>query len=203
MTDMEKNKQKQDNHHLAATDAMAASVNQDALTQTLAIPPLEIEEEFHLINRELSWLAFNERVLAEADNTHHPLLERLRFLAISASNLDEFFMVRVAGLKHLVTRGNKLDYYNSFVSPQRQLKEIDARIRHLLAQQQVILPVLFDALSDHGVSIVSPEQLNEADKAHVKSFIFNEVIQIITPQTLDPAHPFPFIANEGLGMFLI
>lgn len=199
---MEKNKQKQDNHHLAATDAMAACVNQDALTQTLAIPPLEIEEEFHLINRELSWLAFNERVLAEADNAHHPLLERLRFLAISASNLDEFFMVRVAGLKHLVTRGNKLDYYNSFVSPKRQLKEIDARIRHLLAQQQVILPVLFDALSDHGVSIVSPEQLNEADKAHVKSFIFNEVIQIITPQTLDPAHPFPFIANEGLGMFL-
>ena len=97
MTDMKKNKQKQDNHHLAATDAMAASVNQDALTQTLAIPPLEIEEEFHLINRELSWLAFNERVLAEADNAHHPLLERLRFLAISASNLDEFFMVLLAG----------------------------------------------------------------------------------------------------------
>ena len=76
---MKKNKQKQDNHHLAETDAMAACVHQDALTQTLAIPPLEIEEEFHLINRELSWLAFNERVLAEADNAHHPLLERLRF----------------------------------------------------------------------------------------------------------------------------
>ncbi|MGB2436813.1 MAG: polyphosphate kinase 1, partial [Candidatus Puniceispirillales bacterium] len=150
----------------------------------------------------LSWLAFNERVLAEAGNTNHPLLERLRFLAISASNLDEFFMVRVAGLKHLVTRGSKLDYYNSFVSPQRQLKEIDNRIRHLLEQQQVILPGLLENLSGHGVTIVSPDQLDDADKAHVKTFIFNEVMQIITPQTLDPAHPFPFIANEGLGMFL-
>ena len=86
--------------------------------------------------------------------------------------------------------------------PQRQLKEIDNRIRHLLEQQKVILPGLFENLPGHGVTIVSPDQLDDADKAHVKTFIFNEVMQIITPQTLDPAHPFPFIANEGLGMFL-
>lgn len=189
----------------ADEDTSIISMSSDGLSETLPIPPLEIEEEYHLINRELSWLAFNERVLAEADNSHHPLLERLRFIAISASNLDEFFMVRVAGLKHLVTRGIKLDYYNSFVSPQSQLKAIDARIRHLLAQQQEILPHLLQALSDYGtsgISIVSTNQLDDADKKHVKEFIINEVIQIITPQTLDPAHPFPFIANEGLGMFM-
>lgn len=199
---MQNDKKKHDHNELMVTDEDTIGSSPNALSQTLPIPPLEIEEEFNLINRELSWLAFNERVLAEAGNTNHPLLERLRFLAISASNLDEFFMVRVAGLKHLVTRGSKLDYYNSFVSPQRQLKEIDNRIRHLLEQQQVILPGLFENLSGHGVTIVSPDQLDDADKAHVKTFIFNEVMQIITPQTLDPAHPFPFIANEGLGMFL-
>ncbi|MGB2167503.1 MAG: hypothetical protein ACPH3M_09775, partial [Candidatus Puniceispirillales bacterium] len=195
MTDMQNDKKKHDHNELMVTDEDTIGSSPNALSQTLPIPPLEIEEEFNLINRELSWLVFNERVLAEAGNTNHPLLERLRFLAISASNLDEFFMVRVAGLKHLVTRGSKLDYYNSFVSPQRQLKEIDNRIRHLLEQQQVILPGLFENLSGHGVTIVSPDQLDDADKAHVKTFIFNEVMQIITPQTLDPAHPFPFIAN--------
>ncbi len=199
---MQNDKKKHEHSDLLVTDQDAVSSSLDVLSQTLPIPPLEIEEEFNLINRELSWLAFNERVLAEAGNTNHPLLERLRFLAISASNLDEFFMVRVAGLKHLVTRGSKLDYYNSFVSPQRQLKEIDNRIRHLLEQQQAILPGLLKIYPNHGVTIVSPDQLDDADKAHVKTFIFNEVMQIITPQTLDPAHPFPFIANEGLGMFL-
>ncbi len=188
---MQNDKKKHEHSDLLVTDQDAVSSSLDVLSQTLPIPPLEIEEEFNLINRELSWLAFNERVLAEAGNKNHPLLERLRFLAISASNLDEFFMVRVAGLKHLVTRGSKLDYYNSFVTPQRQLGEIDHRIRHLLEQQQAILPVLFENLSNHGVTIVSPDQLDDADKIHVKAFIINEVIQIITPQTLDPAHPFP------------
>ena len=170
--------------------------------ETFPIPPMEIEEEYHLINRELSWLAFNERVMAEAANHHHPLLERLRFIAISASNLDEFLTVRVAGLKHLVKNGSKLDYYNSFVTPQRQLEEIDERVRHLLEHQQTILPILFKELSAHDVSIISLDEVTEADKDYIKEHILEDIIQVITPQTLDPAHPFPFIANNGFGMFL-
>lgn len=170
--------------------------------ETFPIPPMEIEEEYHLINRELSWLAFNERVMAEAANHHHPLMERLRFIAISASNLDEFLTVRVAGLKHLVKNGSKLDYYNSFVTPQRQLEEIDERVRHLLEHQQTILPILFKELSAHDVSIISLDEVTEADKDYIKEHILEDIIQVITPQTLDPAHPFPFIANNGFGMFL-
>jgi polyphosphate kinase len=170
--------------------------------ETFPIPPMEIEEEYHLINRELSWLAFNERVMAEAANHHHPLLERLRFIAISASNLDEFLTVRVAGLKHLVKNGNKLDYYNSFVTPQHQLEEIDERVRHLLEHQQTILPILLKELSAHDVSVISLDKVTEADKEYIKEHILEDIIQVITPQTLDPAHPFPFIANNGFGMFL-
>ena len=173
-----------------------------ALTETLPIPPLEIEAEYQLINRELSWLAFNERVLAESTNPAHPLLERLRFLAISASNLDEFLMVRVAGLKHLDKSGTKLDFYNSFVTPRRQLEEIDKRERHLLNLQQNILPSLLDELKQHDLAILSADEITAADRTYIRANILPDIIQVITPQTLDPAHPFPFIANSGFGMFL-
>lgn len=190
---------------LGSTEPAQINTDQEAspfLAETFAIPPMEIEEDYHLINRELSWLAFNERVMAEAANHHHPLLERLRFIAISASNLDEFLTVRVAGLKHLVKNGNKLDYYNSFVTPQRQLEEIDERVRHLLEHQQTILPILLKELAENDVSVIKADEVTAEDMDHIKQHILEDIIQIITPQTLDPAHPFPFIANNGFGMFL-
>ena len=170
--------------------------------ETHAIPPIDSEEANYLINRELSWLAFNERVLAEAENPNHPLLERLRFVAISADNLDEFFMVRVAGLKHASGHGDGAAPKSDYIAPDRQLVPIDARIRSLMRQQQEILPQLWDALAEENIQLVGASGLSASDRRHISHYIEEEVIHVITPQTLDPAHPFPFIANRGFGMFL-
>ncbi|MCG8626591.1 MAG: polyphosphate kinase 1, partial [Proteobacteria bacterium] len=184
----------------ALTGAHEATKRQDTAWQeghaTLPIPPIDGENPQH-INRELSWLAFNERVLAEANNPNHPLLERLRFVAISADNLDEFFMVRVAGLKHASARD---DTHKMLID--KQLHAMDYRIRHLMRQQQTILPELWQLLGREKIHLVSPLSLTQADRDYISQYIEEEVIHVITPQALDPAHPFPFIANRGFGMFL-
>lgn len=180
----------------AATPTPEASNQQDTAWQTLPIPPIDGENPQH-INRELSWLAFNERVLAEANNPNHPLLERLRFVAISADNLDEFFMVRVAGLKHASARD---DSHKMLID--KQLQAMDYRIRHLMRQQQTILPELWRLLGRENIHLVSPDSLTQTDRDYISHYIEEEVIHVITPQTIDPAHPFPFIANRGFGMFL-
>ena len=168
---------------------------------THPIPPIGVEKDYHLINRELSWLAFNERVLAEAENPDYPLLERLRFIAISASNLDEFFMVRVAGLKQQVARG--ISYVKKRLPPpEDQLKAIDQRIKYLLEHQKMVLSQLLTELSASGVTLVDEKTLTEADHEFMRDYINSNVMAVIAPQAIDPAHPFPFIANRGFGMFL-
>ena len=170
------------------------------LRPTLAIPPIGGEAEAHLINREISWLAFNERVVAESENPNHPLLERLRFLAISANNLDEFMIVRVAGVKQQATLGMMSEASDAL--PSDVLKAISARVRHLQERQQIILPELVQALSREGVSLVTRDHLIEGDLDYLSDYFNREILPVIAPLTIDPAHPFPFIANLGFGLFM-
>ena len=171
-------------------------------TRTSPIPPIGDEDERQLINREVSWLAFNERVLAEAENPRHPLLERLRFAAIAASNLDEFLMVRVAGLKQQVVRGMKVTEASP-ASPASVLEAINVRVAALMARQQTVLPSLLADLSRAGVGLVERGELGRGDTSHIRTYFDREIMPVIAPLTIDPAHPFPFIANCGFGLYLV
>ena len=171
-------------------------------SRTLPIPPIGGEGEKHLINREISWLAFNERVLAEAENQRHPLLERLRFVAIAASNLDEFMMVRVAGMKQQVARGMMVTEASP-ANPGQVLDATTDRVAALMGRQQKVLPALLSTLSESGVSLVGREELARADVNHLRDYYDREIMPVIAPLTIDPAHPFPFIANLGFGLYLV
>jgi polyphosphate kinase len=152
-------------------------------------------------NRELSWLKFNLRVLEEAENLAHPLLERLRFLSISGSNLDEFFMVRVAGL-----RGQQIRQIDELSMDGRTVTEqLDAVTRAtdaLMAGQQRLWSKLRRALASNGLKVVNPTSIGKAAMADMEAYFRSEVLPVLTPQALDPAHPFPFIPNQGLSLIL-
>src|SRR5579864_5266035 len=153
------------------------------------------------INRELSWLAFNERVLTETDNPRHPLLERLRFLSISAGNLDEFYMVRVAGLKGQHLAGIKTLSQDG-LSPAQQLDAIHERAGALMEAQQVAWLSLRRQLSEAGVAVVEPTDLEPGDRVWLERRFTADIFPVLTPLAMDPAHPFPFVANRGFGLAL-
>ncbi|MDN5789143.1 MAG: RNA degradosome polyphosphate kinase, partial [Pseudorhodobacter sp.] len=152
-------------------------------------------------NRELSWLAFNWRVLEEASNPGVPLLERLRFLSISATNLDEFYTVRVAGLRALL-RGGKTRMSEDGRSPGEQLTLINDDARHLLQTQQVVLNKLKKQLDAQGITIVTRSKLTTRDLKHLEPHFIDNVFPILSPLAIDPAHPFPFIPNTGFCLAL-
>jgi len=156
-------------------------------------------DESPYFNRELSWLQFNQRVLAEACNEAYPLLERLRFLSISGSNLDEFMMIRVAGLVGQAQRGIGRPSIDG-LSPNQQLAAIREKLAELSARQQQIWRTLRDALAIADIHIADEERVKPAAHKWLKSFFLEEILPIITPQALDPAHPFPFVQNGGLGL---
>ncbi|MEQ8700069.1 MAG: RNA degradosome polyphosphate kinase [Bauldia litoralis] len=164
-------------------------------------PPIPLESSERFFNRELSWLAFNERVMQEADNPSHPLLERLRFLSISSSNLDEFYMVRVAGLKGQVEAGIKLPSEDG-LSPQQQLTEINARAKRLIENQISTWRSLTKELDAQGISVVEPGQLSKTELDWLEAYFLDEVFPVLTPLAVDPAHPFPFIPNLGIAIAL-
>jgi polyphosphate kinase len=153
------------------------------------------------VNRELSWLAFNERVLEEADNHAHPLLERLRFLSISASNLDEFYMVRVAGLKGQVAAGVKSPSQDG-MTPSQQLDAIYERASMLTDEQQRIWRKLRGELRASNVAVIEPDELNASESRWLDTHFMTEIFPVLTPLAVDPAHPFPFIPNFGLALAL-
>jgi len=153
------------------------------------------------INRELSWLAFNQRVLAEAQNTNYPLLERLKFLSISGSNLDEFMMIRVAGLVGQVRRGiGRLSIDGR--SPSQQLSAIREAVREINDNQQDSWRELRAGLGKAGIAIADGKRVDSRTHIALKSYFLEEIAPVITPQAVDPAHPFPFIANEGVGLLV-
>ena len=152
-------------------------------------------------NRELSWLKFNERVLEEASNPAHPLLERLRFLSISGSNLDEFFMVRVAGLRGQQQRRiEELSIDGS--TPSEQLADTVAAADRLMVRQQKLWRKLMKELGSEGIKIVQPSAMGKTLQTQVGKYFREQVLPVLTPQALDPAHPFPFIPNQGLSLIL-
>ena len=156
-------------------------------------------DESPYFNRELSWLQFNQRVLAEACNEAYPLLERLRFLSISGSNLDEFMMIRVAGLVGQVQRGLATPSIDGR-SPTQQLAAIREKLVDLSQRQQAIWRTLREKLAGADIHVADEQRVQPAAHKWLKAFFLNEILPIITPQALDPAHPFPFVQNEGMGL---
>jgi polyphosphate kinase len=150
-------------------------------------------------NRELSWLAFNRRVLEEACNSAHPLLERLRFLSISGSNLDEFFMVRVAGLKGQQAQDVEQRSVDG-LTPGQQLSGIVAEADRLMASQQEVWGDLRNLLDEAGIFVLRRDAIDAEASAWLETHVREQIFPILTPQALDPAHPFPFIPNKGLSM---
>lgn len=152
-------------------------------------------------NREISWLQFNSRVLEEAENPEHPILERLRFLAISGSNLDEFYMVRVAGLKSQVEAGvNALSADG--LTPTQQLDAINLATQDLLAQQQKCWHILRDEMVEQGIEVLKTTDVDDAERAWLEDYFLKQLFPVLTPLAIDPAHPFPFIHNLGFSLVL-
>ena len=167
-------------------------------TQLRSHPAPEPERYF---NRELSWLAFNDRVLEEATNTAHPVLERLRFLSISGNNLDEFYMVRVAGLRGQVQAGIET-LSPEGATPAQQLAAIAARADGLMEAQQQVWGDLVAELARANFHVVAADKLSLEERVWLERHFLEQIFPVLTPQAIDPAHPFPFIPNKGFSLIL-
>lgn len=152
-------------------------------------------------NRELSWLAFNDRVLEEATNPAHPILERLRFLSISGNNLDEFYMVRVAGLRGQVGAGIETMSPEG-LTPAQQLAAIAEKADQLMRQQQTVLAGLVSDLAEVDYAVIGADALSADEREWLERHFLEQIFPVLTPQAIDPAHPFPFIPNKGFSLIL-
>src|SRR5580704_10531898 len=184
--------------NLADADASATLPLDAEPGSSFAIHP---DSTGRFVNRELSWLAFNRRVLEEAQNPRHPLLERLRFVSISASNLDEFYMVRVAGLKGMVT-AEIASPSEDGLTPAQQIVRVDQMAADLIGDQQKMWAALRVELRDAGIAVLEPEELTDSDRAWLDTEFAEEIYPVLTPLALDPAHPFPFIPNLAFTLAL-
>ncbi|MEL7298989.1 MAG: RNA degradosome polyphosphate kinase [Pseudomonadota bacterium] len=172
-----------------------------ASERAVAAPDFDLKSPARFYNRELSWLGFNWRVLEEAENPRVPLLERLRFLSISATNLDEFYTVRVAGLRELAQAGNTTPAADG-LTPAEQLVQINTDARNLMERQQVVYADLKQLMEAEGIDILTASELTEEDRAELSEVFVSQVFAVLSPLAIDPAHPFPFLPNTGFALAL-
>ncbi|WP_299412028.1 RNA degradosome polyphosphate kinase [uncultured Sulfitobacter sp.] len=167
----------------------------------VSLGDLDITGTGRFQNRELSWLGFNWRVVEEAENPRVPLLERLRFLSISADNLDEFYTVRVAGLRELAQAGNTTPAADG-LTPAEQLVLINEQARALMLSQQRVLANLLIEMDAQNIMLEGPDDLSADDRDALENVFLNQVFAVLSPLAIDPAHPFPFLPNTGFALAL-
>jgi polyphosphate kinase len=183
----------------------SSEVNSDFLRtgfpKATVVKGLTISSPKRFFNRELSWLDFNHRVLEEANNTKVPLLERIRFLSISGTNLDEFYSVRVAGWRQLLKTGLQRNSEDDR-TPSEQLKVIDKKCRSLISYQDKVWNSLIEDIQAENIEVLDSSKLDEKDHLFLDDYFFSNVFAVLSPLAIDPAHPFPFIPNSGLALAL-
>ncbi|MGA6971667.1 MAG: polyphosphate kinase 1 [Candidatus Binatus sp.] len=183
---------------------IAAGVDAPVMAVEKALPP-HIDKDLTspdlYLNRELTWLAFNRRVLQEAEDERNPLLERLKFLAITASNLDEFFMKRIGGLKQQVVAGMQ-ELTVDGRTPQQQIAECYLVVRDLEQRQRELGPQILMELERYGIRVRLYASLSDDERKTVREYYYKNIFPLVTPQAMDPAHPFPFVSNLSLNLLV-
>jgi polyphosphate kinase len=164
-------------------------------------PTFDLSSPEYYLNRELTWLAFNSRVLSEAEDERTPLLERIKFLAIVSSNLDEFFMKRIGGLKQQLAAGVRERTVDGR-TPHEQILECYEVIRDLTERKHKLLTPLIQELSEAGIVLARYDDLDPSDQACLRDYYVENIFPLVTPQAMDPAHPFPFVSNLSLNLLV-
>jgi polyphosphate kinase len=177
-------------------EPQSSTASAEKLDQQMERPSPEL-----YLNRELTWLEFNRRVLAEAEDQRNPLLERVRFLAITASNLDEFFMKRIGGLKQQVVAGVRQLTLDGR-TPEAQIAECLELVREQEQRQREVLKLLLIELNSHGVAIVKYDDLTASQRSALRAYYISNIFPLVTPLAIDPAHPFPFVSSLSLNLLV-